>query len=177
MVLNVPGWRGRIEAEGGESPVEERIARGRRGPSRPMPSFRKFLEEGIKTDRGPFTFEGTRRAELSEQGLSALSKKVDTIIAVDNNRLLSSLEGEPSLDEAFRMADEVLRLGVQSIAELVTVPGDISSAAFWLVAGFTLVSFLLWLALPEGHRAVPVLECTWPALLTSFVALVFGKLT
>jgi len=58
MVLNVPGWRGRIEAEGGESPVEERIARGRRGPSRPMPSFRKFLEEEIKTDRGPFTFEG-----------------------------------------------------------------------------------------------------------------------
>ena len=49
--------------------------------------------------------------------------------------------------------------------------------AFWLVAGFTLVSFLLWLALPGDHRAVPVLERTWPPLLTSFVALVFGKLT
>jgi len=49
--------------------------------------------------------------------------------------------------------------------------------AFWLVVGFTLVSFLLWLALPDGHRAVPVLERTWTPLLSSFVALVFGKLT
>ena len=74
----------------------------------------------------PFTFEGTRRAELSEQGLKALSQKVDTIIAVDNNRLLSSLEGEPSLDAALRMADEVLRQGVEGIAEIVSVPGLIN---------------------------------------------------
>ena len=74
----------------------------------------------------PFTFEGTRRSELSEQGLSALSQKVDTIITVDNDRLLSSLDGEPSLDEAFRMADEVLRQGVEGIAEIVSVPGLIN---------------------------------------------------
>ena len=74
----------------------------------------------------PFTFEGTRRAKLSEQGLSALSQKVDTIITVDNNRLLSSLEGEPSLDSAFRMADEVLRQGVEGIAEIVSLPGLIN---------------------------------------------------
>ena len=49
--------------------------------------------------------------------------------------------------------------------------------AFWLVAAFTIVSFVLWLALPGGHRAVPILEGTWPPLLTAFAGLVFGKLS
>ena len=78
MVLEVPGWRSRMEAEGGESPVEERIAPGRRGPSRALPSFRKFLEEEIKTDRGPFTFEGRealRQAVESTEGLTVDSTR------------------------------------------------------------------------------------------------------
>ena len=49
--------------------------------------------------------------------------------------------------------------------------------AFWLVAAVTVVSFVLWLALPGGHRAVPILEGTWPPLLTGFAGLVFGKLS
>ena len=49
-------------------------------------------------------------------------------------------------------------------------------AAFWLVAAFTVVAFLLWLTLPDSHRAVDVLENVWPPLLTGFAGLVFGKL-
>ena len=48
---------------------------------------------------------------------------------------------------------------------------------FWMVAGFTMLSFLLWLTLPADHRAVPVLERTWPSLLTGFAGLVMGKLS
>ncbi len=50
-------------------------------------------------------------------------------------------------------------------------------AAFWMVAAFTIVSFVLWLALPGEHRAVPMLERIWPPLLTGFAGLVFGKLS
>ena len=49
--------------------------------------------------------------------------------------------------------------------------------AFWLVATFTVVSFLLWIALPGEHWAVPVFERTWPPLLTGFAGPVFGKLS
>ena len=49
--------------------------------------------------------------------------------------------------------------------------------AFWLVAAFTILSFVLWIALPGEHRAVPVLARTWPLLMTSFTGLVFGKLS
>jgi hypothetical protein len=48
---------------------------------------------------------------------------------------------------------------------------------FWLVACFTVLSFLLWLVLPAEHRAIPLLERTWPPLLTGFAGLVFGKLS
>ena len=49
--------------------------------------------------------------------------------------------------------------------------------AFWLVAAFTVVAFILWLALPGDHRAIPILERTWPSLLTGFAGMVFGKLS
>lgn len=49
--------------------------------------------------------------------------------------------------------------------------------AFYLVATFTIVSFILWLTLPGDHRSVPVLERTWPPLLTGFAGMVFGKLS
>ena len=48
--------------------------------------------------------------------------------------------------------------------------------AFWLVAAFTIAAFVLWLGLPGDHRALPVLERTWPPLLTGFAGMVFGKL-
>ena len=74
----------------------------------------------------PFSFEGDRRRELSDRGLRLLRDTVDTLIVVQNDRLLSALDGKLSLDKAFRVADEVLRQGVQGIAEIVAVPGLIN---------------------------------------------------
>ncbi len=74
----------------------------------------------------PFSFEGSRRRELSEQGLQQLRQKVHTLITVENDRLLSSLDGKLSLEKAFRLADEVLRQGVVGISEIITVPGLIN---------------------------------------------------
>jgi cell division protein FtsZ len=74
----------------------------------------------------PFSFEGSQRRETAEQGLRQLREKVDTLIAVENDRLLPALNGDVRLDKAFELADEVLRQGVQGIADLVTVPGMIN---------------------------------------------------
>ncbi len=74
----------------------------------------------------PFSFEGALRREVADQGLQQLEQKVDTLITVDNDRLLSSLDGKLSLEQAFRLADEVLRQGVQGISEIITVPGLIN---------------------------------------------------
>jgi cell division protein FtsZ len=74
----------------------------------------------------PFGFEGSRRAEAAEQGISALAEEVDTLIVVPNNRLLSVLDKQTSMVDAFRVADDVLRQGVQGISDLVTLPGLIN---------------------------------------------------
>src|SRR5208282_2143500 len=74
----------------------------------------------------PFGFEGTRRSEQAERGVGALAEEVDTLIVVPNNRLLSVLERNVSMVEAFRVADDVLRQGVQGISDLVTLPGLIN---------------------------------------------------
>jgi cell division protein FtsZ len=74
----------------------------------------------------PFGFEGSRRGEQAEQGIHALAEEVDTLIVVPNNRLLAVLDKETSMVEAFRVADDVLRQGVQGIADLVTLPGLIN---------------------------------------------------
>ncbi len=74
----------------------------------------------------PFQFEGTRRREQAEKGIEALSEAVDTLIVVPNNRLLSVLDRNVSMVEAFRVADDVLRQGVQGISDLVTLPGLIN---------------------------------------------------
>jgi len=71
----------------------------------------------------PFSFEGPRRRELADHGLDQLRQKVDTLIAVDNNRLLPSLGDKASLESAFVLADDVLRQGVQGISEIVAAPG------------------------------------------------------
>ncbi|MEX2430895.1 MAG: cell division protein FtsZ, partial [Dehalococcoidia bacterium] len=73
----------------------------------------------------PFTFEGIRRARVAQRGLVELARHVDTMIVMPNDRVLSLTEEGASTAEAFRLADDVLRLGVQSVAELVAVPGDI----------------------------------------------------
>jgi len=74
----------------------------------------------------PFGFEGTRRAEQADRGVGALSDEVDTLIVVPNERLLSVLDKQTSMVEAFRVADDVLRQGVQGISDLVTLPGLIN---------------------------------------------------
>ena len=74
----------------------------------------------------PFGFEGTRRREPAEHGVSTLAEEVDTLIVVPNERLLSVLDKQTSMVEAFRVADDVLRQGVQGISDLVTLPGLIN---------------------------------------------------
>jgi cell division protein FtsZ len=82
------------------------------------------LTVGIVTR--PFGFEGTRRQAQAEVGVAALADEVDTLIVVPNNRLLSVLERNVSMVDAFRVADDVLRQGVQGISDLVTLPGLIN---------------------------------------------------
>jgi cell division protein FtsZ len=74
----------------------------------------------------PFGFEGSRRADQAEKGITALAGEVDTLIVVPNNRLLSVLDKQTAMVEAFRVADDVLRQGVQGISDLVTLPGLIN---------------------------------------------------
>jgi cell division protein FtsZ len=74
----------------------------------------------------PFTFEGTRRAALTEEGIECLEGYVDTLIVVPNDRLLEIVNKWISLDVSFRIADEVLRQVIQGISELVTRPGLIN---------------------------------------------------
>ncbi len=82
------------------------------------------LTVGIVTK--PFGFEGSRRASAAEVGIQSLGEEVDTLIVVPNNRLLSVLDKQTSMVEAFRVADDVLRQGVQGISDLVTLPGLIN---------------------------------------------------
>jgi len=82
------------------------------------------LAVGIVTK--PFGFEGSRRAQAAEQGIQILSDEVDTLIVVPNNRLLSVLDRNTSMVDAFRVADDVLRQGVQGISDLITLPGLIN---------------------------------------------------
>jgi cell division protein FtsZ len=74
----------------------------------------------------PFGFEGTRRGEQAERGVAALADEVDTLIVVPNDRLLGVLDKQTAMVEAFRVADDVLRQGVQGVSDLVTLPGLIN---------------------------------------------------
>ena len=74
----------------------------------------------------PFSFEGKRRASQAEAGIRALRDKVDTLIIIPNDRLLQVVERRTSIIDAFKVADDVLRQGVQGITDLITVPGLIN---------------------------------------------------
>jgi cell division protein FtsZ len=82
------------------------------------------LTVGIVTK--PFSFEGARRGDQAEQGVEELAREVDTLIVIPNARLLSVLDKSTSMVEAFRVADDVLRQGVQGISDLITLPGLIN---------------------------------------------------
>jgi cell division protein FtsZ len=71
----------------------------------------------------PFAFEGRKRAEQAERGIDELRDRVDTLIVIENDRLLQVVERRTSIVEAFQMADDILRQGVQGITDLITVPG------------------------------------------------------
>jgi cell division protein FtsZ len=71
----------------------------------------------------PFSFEGSRRRRAAEEGLATLCAEVDAIITVPNDRLLSLIGRERTLSDSFKVADDVLRQGVQGIAEVINVPG------------------------------------------------------
>lgn len=74
----------------------------------------------------PFTFEGSRRQQAAEGGISKLKEHADTLIVIPNDRLLQIVDKKVSLTEAFKTADDVLRQGIQGISELITVPGMIN---------------------------------------------------
>ena len=75
----------------------------------------------------PFAFEGGQRRRIAENGFLELAKKVDTIITVSNEKLLQIIDKRTSLLESFKMADNILRQGVQGIAEIITVPGIVNA--------------------------------------------------
>ncbi|MCA9983693.1 MAG: cell division protein FtsZ [Anaerolineales bacterium] len=95
-----------------------------------MPTVAKVAREhgaltiGVVTR--PFSFEGTKRARAAEEGIEALKEHVDTLIVIPNDRLLETADKRMTLMDSFRMADDVLRQGIQGISELITVPGLIN---------------------------------------------------
>ena len=82
------------------------------------------LTVGVVTK--PFTFEGNKRRSAAEEGIANLKQHVDTLITVPNDRLLQIADKKMPLKEAFRLADDVLRQGIQGISDLITVPGLIN---------------------------------------------------
>ena len=98
----------------GGAPIVGEIAKGDLGA----------LTVGVVTR--PFGFEGRRRAEQAHIGIEELREQVDTLIVIENDRLLQVVEKKTSIIDAFRMADDILRQGVQGITDLITVPGIVN---------------------------------------------------
>ncbi len=83
-----------------------------------------ILTIGVVTK--PFTFEGKKRLAQAERGVASLKGRVDTLVVIPNDKLLQVIDRKTSIVEAFRMADDVLRQGVQGISDLISVPGLIN---------------------------------------------------
>jgi len=83
-----------------------------------------ILTIGVVTK--PFTFEGKKRLTQAERGIASLKDKVDTLVVIPNDKLLQVIDRRTSIVEAFKMADDVLRQGVQGISDLISVPGLIN---------------------------------------------------
>ena len=80
-----------------------------------------ILTIGVVTK--PFTFEGKKRLSQAERGIESLKSKVDTLVVIPNDKLLQIIDRKTSIVEAFKMADDVLRQGVQGISDLIAIPG------------------------------------------------------
>ena len=98
----------------GAAPIVAEIARDEIGA----------LTVGIVTK--PFTFEGRLRRNQAEQGIELLSQMVDTLIIIPNDRLLEIVDKKTSMVDAFRIADDTLRQGIQGVTDLITIPGLIN---------------------------------------------------
>lgn len=98
----------------GAAPVIAQIAREEIGA----------LTVGIVTK--PFSFEGRTRRNQADQGVELLSQKVDTLIVIPNDRLLEVVDKKTSMLDAFRIADDTLRMGIQGVTDLITIPGLIN---------------------------------------------------
>ena len=83
-----------------------------------------LLTVGVVTK--PFTFEGRKRAKSAESGINALKGKVDTLVIIQNDRLLSIADKKTSFSQAFEMADDILKQGIQGISDLISVPNLIN---------------------------------------------------
>ena len=97
----------------GASPVVARLARESGA-----------LTVGVVTQ--PFAFEGARRKQAAAKGLAELGKQVDALICIPNDRLLKVADRKTSISDAFRLADDVLRQGVQGISDIIAIPGLIN---------------------------------------------------
>ena len=84
-----------------------------------------ILTVGVVTK--PFPFEGKRRMRHAEMGIENLKQKVDTLVIIPNERLLSMADKKTTLLDSFRLADDVLRQGVQAISDLITIPGVVNA--------------------------------------------------
>ncbi len=80
-----------------------------------------ILTIGVVTK--PFTFEGKKRLSQAERGIESLKGKVDTLVVIPNDKLLQIIDRKTSIVEAFKMANDVLRQGVQGISDLIAIPG------------------------------------------------------
>ena len=80
-----------------------------------------ILTIGVVTK--PFTFEGKKRLSQADRGVESLKGKVDTLVVIPNDKLLQIIDRKTSIVEAFKMADDVLRQGVQGISDLIAIPG------------------------------------------------------
>ena len=108
----------------------------------------------------PFTFEGNHRARAAEKGIDWLKDKVDTLIVIPNDRLLAICDHDVTMENAFKLADEVLKQGVQAIAELVTTAGEIN-LDFADVKAIMSGAGPAWMAIGRGvgeNRAVDAAE-------------------
>ena len=83
-----------------------------------------ILTIGVVTK--PFTFEGKKRLAQAERGIESLKGKVDTLVVIPNDKLLQVIDRKTSMVEAFKMADDILRQGVQGISDLILIPGEVN---------------------------------------------------
>jgi cell division protein FtsZ len=111
----------------------------------------------------PFKFEGRRRMEIAEEGISRLTKNVDTLVIVPNDRLLELTNQNTNIDDAFKLADEILSHAVQTVTNLIMVPGLIN-IDFASVRNVMRNSGPAWMSIGQGSGRYAALEAAREAL-------------